>query len=135
MTARRFNQHYQNDTPRATPKTPPKLGGANDRARAYYCIMTETQINANAQFIIDEFMRDYSRYDMIASICAHAQSLNIDDAINELIDAQFDDDFAIIFDDDAYANANSIDMIIECMHAYRDIIANELRARINQLIA
>lgn len=99
--------------------------------------MNENEITPNSQFIIDEFMRDFSRIAMIESINATCEcddhNDDIDECITEFIDAQFDDEFAIIFDDDA--NANSIDMIIESMRFDRDIIANELRNRIYALIA
>lgn len=98
--------------------------------------MNENEMTPNSQFIIDEFMRDFSRNELIASINANCEcddhNDDIDDCIIDFIDAQFDDEFAIIFDDDA--NANSIDMIIESMRIDRDIIANELRNRIYAMI-
>lgn len=76
-----------------------------------------------------EFLPD--RETMIELICDASNSLNINDSIINLIDSQFDDNFAIICDNDA----NNESLFIEFIESNRIEFTIYLYARIMQLIA
>jgi hypothetical protein len=94
-------------------------------------MMIDSNLIARFDAFANEFMRDESRDSMIAMICAHSSNLNIDDAIIDMIDAQFDDAFAIICDDDA----NNESIYIEFIECNRNAFIIYFIARIHQMIA
>jgi hypothetical protein len=94
--------------------------------------MTNEMITARFDEFAREFMRDFDRNSLRDAIMMHANANSIStESIIDFIDAEFDDDFAIITDDDE----NAYSIYIEFIECNRIAFATYLNMRISRMIA